>query len=280
MALRWVRNNIHAFGGDSKNITVFGESAGAGSVHLHMLSDMSKGLFDKAIIQSGSALAPWCNTPRNNFPERIAKKLGWDGVGGTSKVIEFLRQADVQDLISAQEIRTDEEKRQWTYLEWGPSVEPYVSEQCFLAKNPFDIYKSAWANEIPLIIGGTTEEGLLLYREVTADPELYTGEKAFENLIPKEWNLSDEKTKLLAETLKSVYVDEGAPNKNEMERFLDILSDKYFWHGIHLTIKGRLIANAASTYLYRFAFAGDVKQNFVRQFLVPNEVKGNNERIF
>jgi len=274
MALRWVRENIQAFGGDSKNITVFGESAGAGSVHLHMLSDLSKGLFDKAIIQSGSALAPWCNIPRNNWPERIAKKLGWDGVGGSTKLVEFLRNATVEELISGQEIRTIEEKRDWLYLEWGPCVEPYVSEQCFLSTSPFDLYKSAWANDIALIIGGTTEEGLVVYSEIIADPELYKGEKSYENLIPKEWNLSSEKRRQLADTMKSVYVDEGAPTKNEIEKFLDILSDKYFWHGMHLTIMGRLLKNAASTYMYRFAFKGDIKSNFLRQFLVPNEVKG------
>lgn len=275
MALQWVRKNIHAFGGDNKNITIFGESAGAGSVHLHMLSDLSKGLFDKAIIQSGSALAPWCNVPRNNWPERIAKKLGWDGAGGAVKLVEFLRTVEVEKLILAQEIRTDDEKRDWIYLEWGPCIEPYVSEQSFLTKTPFDLYKSAWANGIPLIIGGTTEEGLILYRDVTADPELYEGDKAYENLIPKEWNLSEDKISILAETLKNVYIEQGSQIKNEMEKFLDIMSDKYFWHGMHLVIVARLRANAASTYMYRFAFSGDLKTNVFRQALVPNEIKGN-----
>lgn len=277
MALKWVRQNIHAFGGDSKNITVFGESAGAGSVHLHMLTDSSRGLFDKAIMQSGSALAPWCNSPRNNWPERIAKKLGWDGVGGALNLIEFLRKAEAEELILAQEIRTDEEKRDWIYLEWGPCVEPYVSEQSFLVESPFDLYKSAWSKDIPLIIGGTTEEGLLVCREVVADPELYKGEKAYENLVPKEWNLSEEKTRHLAETLKTVYVEEGDPAKNEMEKFLDILSDKYFWHGIHSTVMERLRTNSAATYMYRFAFSADLKTNFIRQLFVPNDVKGDYE---
>lgn len=274
MALRWVRENIHSFGGDTKNITVFGESAGAASVHFHMLSDLSKGLFDKAIIQSGSALAPWCNPPSNNWSERIAKKLGWDGIGGAVKLIEFLRNVDVEQLILAQDIRTEEEKRDWVYLEWGPCVESYISEQCFLAKSPFESYKSSWANGIPLIIGGTTEEGLLLYRDIVADPLLYKGDAAFENLIPKEWNLPDEKTKLLAETIRSVYVEDGSPDKNEMEKFLDILSDKYFWWGIHSTITGRLLTNSAPTYMYRFAFIADIKSNLIRQLFVSNEVKG------
>ena len=53
-AMRWVRTNIGAFGGDAKNVTIFGESAGGFAVLTHLASPMSKGLFEKAIIQSGA----------------------------------------------------------------------------------------------------------------------------------------------------------------------------------------------------------------------------------
>ena len=52
-ALKWVRANISRFGGDARNVTIFGESAGGFSVLTHLASPLSKGLFDKAIIQSG-----------------------------------------------------------------------------------------------------------------------------------------------------------------------------------------------------------------------------------
>ncbi|WP_328468990.1 carboxylesterase family protein [Actinoplanes sp. NBC_00393] len=52
-ALNWVRRNIAAFGGDPRNVTIFGESAGGVSVHTHLTSPLSRGVFDKAIIQSG-----------------------------------------------------------------------------------------------------------------------------------------------------------------------------------------------------------------------------------
>jgi para-nitrobenzyl esterase len=52
-ALRWVQRNIEAFGGDPGNVTIFGESAGAVSVHAHMVSPQSAGLFHRAIAQSG-----------------------------------------------------------------------------------------------------------------------------------------------------------------------------------------------------------------------------------
>nr|VXZ84131.1 Carboxylesterase [Klebsiella pneumoniae] len=55
-ALQWVQENIHAFGGDAANVTLFGESAGARSVLSLMASPKAKGLFHKAIIQSGYTL--------------------------------------------------------------------------------------------------------------------------------------------------------------------------------------------------------------------------------
>lgn len=50
---RWVQNNIEEFGGDKNNVTIFGESAGAASVHMQILSPTAKGLFHKAISHSG-----------------------------------------------------------------------------------------------------------------------------------------------------------------------------------------------------------------------------------
>lgn len=53
-ALRWVQENIGAFGGDKDNVTIFGQSAGGASIIAHLISDLSEGLFHKAIIQSGT----------------------------------------------------------------------------------------------------------------------------------------------------------------------------------------------------------------------------------
>ncbi|XP_023601439.1 bile salt-activated lipase isoform X4 [Myotis lucifugus] len=59
MAIAWVKRNIAAFGGDPDNITIFGQSAGAVSVSLQILSPYNKGLIRRAISQSGVALVPW-----------------------------------------------------------------------------------------------------------------------------------------------------------------------------------------------------------------------------
>ena len=58
MAIRWVKENIEQFGGDPGRITLMGESAGACSLSLHLLSPLSRSLFTQAIMQSASALVP------------------------------------------------------------------------------------------------------------------------------------------------------------------------------------------------------------------------------
>lgn len=59
MALQWVNDNIDQFGGDPERVTIFGESAGAVSVAFHLLSPLSRNLFNQAILQSGAATCPW-----------------------------------------------------------------------------------------------------------------------------------------------------------------------------------------------------------------------------
>ncbi|NXF90801.1 CEL lipase, partial [Eubucco bourcierii] len=77
MAIAWVKRNIKAFGGDPDNITIFGESAGATSVSLQMLSPKNKGMFKRAISQSGVGLCSWA-IQKDPFAwaKRIGAKVG------------------------------------------------------------------------------------------------------------------------------------------------------------------------------------------------------------
>uniref|UniRef100_A0A087Y3R1 Carboxylic ester hydrolase n=1 Tax=Poecilia formosa TaxID=48698 RepID=A0A087Y3R1_POEFO len=73
LALKWVVDNIAAFGGDPKKITIFGESAGAASVGFHLVSPGSQGLFQRAVMQSGAPNAAWAIATKNEIYERSLK---------------------------------------------------------------------------------------------------------------------------------------------------------------------------------------------------------------
>lgn len=85
LALKWVHENIAKFGGDPSSITMFGESAGSSSVSQHVLSPMSKGLFHQAIMQSGSANAPWAHQSQSvarGKADDLIKNVKCDGKTG------------------------------------------------------------------------------------------------------------------------------------------------------------------------------------------------------
>ncbi|XP_074023811.1 LOW QUALITY PROTEIN: acetylcholinesterase, partial [Numenius arquata] len=86
LALRWVQGNIEAFGGDPGAVTLFGESAGAASIGLHLLSPPSRPLFRRAVLQSGSPNGPWVTVGAAEGRRRaatLAKLVGCPG-GGTT----------------------------------------------------------------------------------------------------------------------------------------------------------------------------------------------------
>lgn len=141
--IEWVRRNIAAFGGDPDNITIFGQSAGGGCVTAHVTSPVSKGLFQKAIIQSGGGFAPRFNQGYPNLSE--AEKIGE----------EFLKFLGVKSLDEAREIDAKVlfKKAEEFGYRWG-----FVKDGFYIVDDPVKlIVKGNW-HKIPLIMGHTSNE--------------------------------------------------------------------------------------------------------------------------
>ncbi|KAF2898714.1 hypothetical protein ILUMI_07459 [Ignelater luminosus] len=100
MALKWVKRNISQFCGDPDNVTIFGQSSGSASVQCLMLSPMAKGLFHKAIMQSGTALDYW--TRGKPSAPLVAGVLHLDAAN-EQEILKTLQSMSVEELFKLQE---------------------------------------------------------------------------------------------------------------------------------------------------------------------------------
>ncbi len=103
MALQWIQNNIGAFGGDRNRVTIFGLSAGAASVGLHLVSPLSQNLFNNAIMQSGSPVAGWAAQKFDDMNLMYVNRMEWAGcTGSRSQIAECGRRLSIQTFLESE----------------------------------------------------------------------------------------------------------------------------------------------------------------------------------
>ncbi|XP_076811311.1 cholinesterase-like [Clavelina lepadiformis] len=150
-ALKWVQENIRDFGGDSNNVTLFGESTGAASISLHTLAPSSSGLFNRVILQSGNALTPWAAVSLDTALERtklLASRLFCETTD-FEIMLECLRSKDVDDLFSAS----------WFTSQMFDFPFAPVYGTDFLPEDPKEMVKKSKHGEIGILVGFNSNEG-------------------------------------------------------------------------------------------------------------------------
>ncbi|XP_062123463.1 esterase B1-like [Drosophila sulfurigaster albostrigata] len=255
MALKWIKNNCASFGGDPDCITVFGESAGSASTHYMMLTDQTQGLFHRGILQSGSAIAPWAyNGDITHRAYAIAKLAGYKGDNNDKDVLHFLQNVKARDLIRVEEhVLTPEERANKNMFAFGPSLEPFVTPECVVPKQPRDMMKTAWGNSIPMMIGNTSYEGLLWVPEVKLMPQAIQQLDAGTPFVPKELAaVSKEKISNWAEKIRNTHV---TGEKATPDNYMDLCSMYYFIFPALRVVRSRHAYGAGSpVYFYRYDF--------------------------
>lgn len=157
-ALEWVKRNVEGFGGDPGNVTVFGESAGAVSVCLHVTSPRAAGLFHRAISQSGTCAlvntplrdpgTPGLEDSAEERGARLAKAVGCEGADPAA----CLRAKPVDDLVAAGTGGGIGGKE----LGFGPAIDGW-----YVPASPHARLITGPANDVPYVIGTNADEATL-----------------------------------------------------------------------------------------------------------------------
>ncbi|XP_032510776.2 carboxylic ester hydrolase-like isoform X2 [Danaus plexippus] len=272
-ALKWVQNNIKQFGGDPGNVTIFGESAGGASVTYHMMSPMTKGLFHKAIAQSGTCLCDYAldNDPVNRA-FRVGKFLGKD-TENPNELLTYLQSLPSKKLISlTMKTATKEEKSRGLPIKFAPVVEKrFGDSEAFLPENPLDILIAGKMHAVPFMTGYNSSEGFLIVPNEL--PKLAYINKHPSCLVPKDiYNkVSEAKALEFGERIKQFYWGDRDLTKDDIEILTDVLSD------VHFVVAAYRYASCYSkysspVYMYRFNLVTEL--NWIQQMLGMTEHKG------
>ncbi|WP_456294800.1 carboxylesterase family protein [Vibrio sp. AK197] len=154
-ALKWVKNNIHQFGGDANNITLVGESAGGFSIHTLLTSPLSQGLFQRAIIQSGGG--------RIGMNQRLIDKMNDQGVPSAEQIGEnFAKRFNIQGQDALDALRQLSAEQVTSGLNMNSMGDPTYSgpmlDGKLVVKQPQDYYVKGERLSVPLMMGTTDFE--------------------------------------------------------------------------------------------------------------------------
>jgi bile salt-stimulated lipase len=258
-ALRWIQENIEAFGGNPKLVSIMGTSSGGASVHALVLSPAAKGLFHRAIAQSGSMLNDWAF---NYSPQEMGAKIAR---------ILYLHYEDNEDLV--RRLREVSAERLAVVGEVLDKAIPWLNEPAFLAPSldpvdteeirifpdvPLGLVKAGNFSRVPYLVGYNSMESFMYYGQGLIDRFLVERfDQNLNQLVPVLWGLRPNSPEALkvSSAVMATYFNGSFNGTDDLGlRFVDYLSDTTFIHGT--TRQAELHSALQDVYFYRFSYSG------------------------
>ena len=240
-ALEWVQENIGALGGDADSVTIFGESAGAMSVATLLSMPRAKGLFQRAIVQSGTAHSVNSAATATRIGRRLAEKLGVpatrEAIAAISPERLLQAQAQLRDELLARPDPAFWGEVVLSYLPWAPTVDGET-----IPELPIDRILAGAAADIDLLVGSNMEETRLF---LLSDGALDRITDATVVTMAAAYGLP-------AEALSAYRA--AHPGASAGDLFSAIQTD-WYWRIPAIRLADAHATNArASTYMYEFAW--------------------------
>lgn len=240
LSLEWVRDNIANFGGDPNNVTIFGQSGGGGKVATLMATPSAKGLFHRAICQSGAAIKGVSRADATKGAQALLTKLNLK-----PDQLDQLQSMPYEDLTKAIQ-------GPGVGLRLGPVVDGKT-----LTHDPFDPAAPVESANVPLLIG-TVEEEVNFFPNTPLDP---IDDADLHKRVKQSTRADDATVDKLIATYKK-----GRPNKSNVEIYQIIATDSGFSAGVHTEANRKAEQAKAPVYKYYFKWQSPVREGKLRCF--------------
>ncbi|HVS63358.1 MAG TPA: carboxylesterase/lipase family protein [Thermoanaerobaculia bacterium] len=253
-ALEWIRDNIESFGGDPHNVTIFGESGGGRKVSTLLAMPEAKGLFHRAIIQSGPGLHLQPRDKADVMSRLLLEELGLEPEALDESGIERLQQLPIDDLVTAYrtvEQRLDSRSRTIGRFEQRGFV-PTVGTDA-LPDYAFDPVASELSAEVPILIGSNRHE--MAYFARLRDREVYERKLTEAQLEERVRDMAGSAAERVLEVYRRLY-----PDADPSLRWMLMQSDRTYRFDSITLAQRKASAGRAPCWMYLFAWESPVDE--------------------